>query len=231
MHLVARDNKMVTCGRGQPEESAPPVLHMRDAQSGNRISRQSVDAFAVECDAAVDVPHHQTADGTQEARLARAVRTQQCYYPHFGRQTFGDLAAEVQNHQPLRQAYHQAHVMLDEQHAHRKLFSQRSDQITQRVHLFVVETACRFIKQQKFRLRGQCASQLDVFLCTKGKVCRGSVCTGRKAKTFEQLVRFRLDAPFFGAALLRAQCRSQHARASPAVAANLDVVANAQAPK
>ncbi len=75
------------------------------------------------------------------------------------------LLAEVQRDDLVRDAHHQAHVVLDQQHGQVAARSRMSRiSAPSALDLLVVEAAGRLVEQQQLRLAGQCARQLDALL-------------------------------------------------------------------
>ena len=80
---------------------------------------------------------------------------------HLGRRALGDLAAEIERDDLVRDRHHQVHVMLDQQHGDLPLVAHPADQGAELADLLVVEPAGRLVEQQQLRLRGEGAGQFD----------------------------------------------------------------------
>ena len=84
----------------------------------------------------------------------------------------GDHAAEIEHHDLVGEAHHQAHVMLDQEHGDAQLVADRADESAELRHLVVIEAAGGLIEQQELRLRGERARELDALARRKGQARR-----------------------------------------------------------
>src|SRR5260370_42581604 len=68
------------------------------------------------------------------------------------RRAFGDLPAEVEHHNALRDLHYQAHVVLDQQHRDAAVVDAQ-DGVRERLRFFRVEAGGGLVEQQQPRLR------------------------------------------------------------------------------
>ena len=86
-----------------------------------------------------------------------------------GGQPVGDLAAELEHHDPVGDAHHQPHVVLDQQHRV-AVVADLADQVHQRGLLARVEPGGRLVEAQQLGLGGQRAGDLQPPLVAVGQV-------------------------------------------------------------
>src|SRR6478609_7218690 len=102
-----------------------------------------------------------------------------------GRQTFGDLLAELQYHDPVGHPHHQPHVVLDQQHRV-PVRPDLADQILQRGLLGRVEPGGRLVQAQQFRFGGQRPGDLQPALVAVGQIPGLLGGAGADAHEFQQ---------------------------------------------
>ena len=89
---------------------------------------------------------------------------------HFLWNIVGDLAAKIERNHLVRYAHYEAHVMLDEQDRNLEVVPHPSNELAERVKLFVIEPGSRLIKQQELGLTGERPPEFDSLLRAKGQV-------------------------------------------------------------
>src|SRR5688572_12545666 len=125
------------------------------------------------------------------------------------RPTLGDLAAVVEHHDPVADAHHQAHVVLDQEHRDTAA-SDGGDQLSERDALGRVHPCGGFVQGEQPGLGGKRSRDLETALVAVGQAARRGVGARTDADIVEELER----APFYGALLFQgravAQDRSDH---------------------
>ena len=87
----------------------------------------------------------------------------------FLRRALGDLLAEVQHHDAVRDRHDELHVVLDQQHADVALDIDPLDQFRKLALLDRVGAGCRLVQQQDAGIRAKCAGDLQATLFAVGK--------------------------------------------------------------
>ena len=82
---------------------------------------------------------------------------------------FGDLAAEIEHHQAVRQVHHHAHVVLDHDDRHAQLLVEVDDVAGHVLLLLEVHAGHRLVEQDQLGLQGDGAGKLDALAQAVGK--------------------------------------------------------------
>ena len=144
------------------------------------------------------------------------------------RRALGDLLAEVEHHDAVRDRHHQLHVVLDEQHAHVALDVDALDELGEVALLGRVRAGGGLVEQQHAGVGAQGAGDLEAALLTVGQRAGQLVGLGREPNLAQQLhaaagaVAFLLDLP------RHPEHRRQRARLLPRLDADLDVLEGGQ---
>ena len=78
-------------------------------------------------------------------------------------------APEIEDHDLLRKAHDQTHVVLDQQDGHRQPITHRTDECAKLAHLLMIESAGWFIEQKQRWTDRKRARQFDAFARGEGQ--------------------------------------------------------------
>ncbi len=140
----------------------------------------------------------------------------------------GDLAAEVEHRNPLRNARHQGHVVLDEHHGG-SLAVELLDHGRERIGLLRVKAGRRLVEQKQARLGRERAGDFEQALLAIGEQVGFLLGLGRETDESEQLSRLGAHVGFLASEPGEPQERRRHAAFARQVEADLDVLSDGHA--
>src|SRR6185437_15658985 len=104
------------------------------------------------------------ASGGMARRLAEISRDDARVIEHLGRRSFGDELAIAQHRYAVADACDDIHVMLDQEDGRLMRLARVEDEARHVLLLLLVHTGHRLVQDEKARLGGECARQLDALL-------------------------------------------------------------------
>src|SRR5258708_8103365 len=122
----------------------------------------------------------------------------------FLRRAFGDLAAEIEHDDALRDLHHQAHVVLDQQYGDAAV-ADTQDSVGERLRFLRVEAGRGLVEQQEPRPRRQCARDFQQTLLSVGQSVGLAARLRAEAYECQQFTRLLADARFLLAHPARAE--------------------------
>jgi hypothetical protein len=140
------------------------------------------------------------------------------------RQALGDLDAEVHHHQPVGEAHHEIHVVLDEQHGH-ALGLEGTHQRRQRLLLEIAQARRGLVEQEQQRIGGECPRDLHDALLPQCQAARRIVHVLREPHARDGAGGLGTRPRLLGT--VEAQRRAHHTGAGAQVGAERDVVEHA----
>src|SRR5439155_141084 len=107
----------------------------------------------------------------------------------------GDLAAEVEHDDLVRDLHDEPHVVLHEQHGHAARVADRAEELRERGHFLVVQAAGGLVHEEEPGARGQRPRELDAFERAEGQPAAGwSASAPRSRNRRSSLARSRVAA-------------------------------------
>ena len=139
-----------------------------------------------------------------------------------------DGCAEVDDHHPVGEVHHEAHVVLDEDHGHAQLVADVEDEPGHVLGLLDVHPGDGLVEEQELGLHRERAAQLDALLDAVGQQADGALAVGLDLEEVDDL----LDGRAVGQLLLERPAderqRAEHPVAHVGVAAEHEVVEHGQ---
>ena len=147
---------------------------------------------------------------------------------HVRRSAVGDLAAEIERDDVVRDRHHQVHVMLDQENSDREALADLKNALAQLAELLVVEPRRRFVEQQQFRLRRQRARKLHALLIAERQIRNDAPADAGDAQELGQLGGALAQHPLFAPHQRQRHGVREKSAATAAMAANHDVLDHRQ---
>ncbi len=107
---------------------------------------------------------------------------------HRRRLALGDLAAEIEHHDPMRDVHDHAHVVLDHHHRHLELLVQVDDVARHVLLLFEVHARHGLVEQDEPRLEGHGAGKLDALAQSVGQGAGRRLAHGLEVEEVDDLL-------------------------------------------